>query len=256
MMNSRMGFMPGCSLPSYSPKNVAATIKYLRGHFPELSVIQKCCGKPTKALGQTEAFDERYSSLVEDIKDCDINRMIVTCQNCLKTLKRDQEFETISLWELIPQIGLPAELKDKAEDSDVIFSIHDSCSARQEFKLQDGIRWILAELGYKFAEPEKTREHTRCCGSGGMVITANPDLAKRVMMRRVEELPTENIVVYCASCRSSMLTGGGKAWHILDLMWGPVVYKDSQPPKNVLASPVTAWANRYKSKSIINQIMK
>lgn len=255
-MSSRTGFMPGCSLPSYSPENVASTIEYLRNHYPDLSVIQKCCGKPTKSLGQIEAFAKRYESLAKDIQNCEIDRMIVACQNCLNTLKSDQGFETVSLWELIPQLGLPQELKGKAVTSDVTFSIHDSCSARQERKLHDGIRWILNELGYKFVEPQHTRENTRCCGAGGMVVSANPDLAKRVMMRRVQELPTENIVVYCASCRSSMLTGGGKAWHILDLIWGPVVNKNSLPPGNVLAAPVKAWANRYKSKKVINRTVK
>lgn len=255
-MGNRKGFMPGCSLPSYSPENVANTIRYLKQKFPELSVIQKCCGKPTKALGQADAFNERFGSLVSDIKYCEIDEMIVACQSCMNTLKESGEFKTTSLWELLPQIGLPEELRGKAAKSDVVFSIHDSCSVRQETKIHDGIRWILNELGYKSAEPEYTRGKTRCCGFGGMIVPANPDVAKRVMDRRVKDFPTEYIVTYCAACRSSMLMGGGKAWHILDLVWGPVVTKDIQPPENVLASPVKSWINRYKSKSAIKKIFR
>jgi len=254
-MSKRMGFMPGCSLPSYSPENIARTMEYLKQKFPDLSAIQKCCGKPTKALGQAEVFEQRFGSLVEDIKACNIEQMIVACQNCLKTLRESKEFETVSLWELIPQIGLPKELKGKAKDSDVVFTIHDSCSAREESKLHDGVRWILNELGYKTVEPVNTRENTRCCGFGGMVVPANPDLAQRVMNRRAQELPTEHIVVYCSACRSAMLTGGGKAWHLLDLVWGPVIYKGHQPPKNSLASPTMSWFNRFMSKRAITKII-
>jgi hypothetical protein len=89
-----------------------------------------------------------------------------------------------------------------------------------------------------------------------MVVPANPDVAKRVMVRRVEDFSTDKIVVYCAACRASMLQGGGNAWHILDLLWGDVVYANTSPPENTLASPLKAWGNRRKSKSLIKAIMK
>jgi len=245
--------MPGCSLPSYSPSNISKTIGFLQDVYPELSVVQKCCGKPTKALGQVDLLKARFGSLVQDIKHCEIDEIIVACQNCLNMLKESDEFQTVSLWERLPELGLPRELRGKAAQSDVVFSIHDSCPVRDTKGIHDGIRWTLAELGYKTVEPAQTRDRTRCCGFGGMIVPANPDLAKRVMDRRVKDMPTEHIVVYCAACRSSMLMGGGKAWHILDLLWGPVVTQASQPPENVLASPVKAWLNRYKSKAVINR---
>lgn len=255
-MSIRHGFMPGCSLPSYSPELVDKTINYLRQVYPELSVVQKCCGKPTKALGQVELLEKRFNSLVQDIKDCEVDEMLVACQNCYNMLNESKEFSTVSLWERLPAIGLPALLRGKANHSDVILSIHDSCPVRSNEGIFDGIRWILRELGYKYVEPERTRANTRCCGFGGMIVPANPSLAKKVMDRRVKEMPSEHIVVYCAACRSSMLMGGGKAWHILDLMWGPVVTEASLPPENVLASPVKAWTNRYRSKGVIARAIR
>ena len=217
---SRKVFLPGCALPSYSPENVALTIKFLKEKFPDLSVIQKCCGKPTKAVGQADLFKERFGGLVEDIKFCGGDEVIVACQSCMKTLSLRDDYKTTSLWELFPQIGLPPELVGKAKDSDVVFSVHDSCSVRSYTGIHDGIRWILSELGYKFVEPERTRGTTRCCGFGGMVVPANPDVAKRVMDRRVSDFETPQIVVYCAACRQSMIKAGGQAWHILDLIVG------------------------------------
>jgi len=252
----RRGFMPGCSLPSYSPANIEKTIQFLKKHYPDLSVIQKCCGKPTKALGQVELLEKRFNNLVQDIVDCEVAEMIVACQNCLNMLRESDKFRTVSLWEVLPQIGLPPEIRGKAKGSDVVISVHDSCPVRQEVGIHDGVRWVLSELGYKYAEPNYTRDKTRCCGFGGMIVPANPGLAKRIMERRIKDMPTEQIVVYCAACRSSMLMGGGKAWHLLDLLWGPVVTKESTPPENVLASPVKAWVNRYKSKVVIDKNVK
>ncbi|MCL2201600.1 MAG: (Fe-S)-binding protein [Oscillospiraceae bacterium] len=250
---SRKAFLPGCALPSYSPENVSKTIMYLKSVYPDLSVIQKCCGKPTKAVGQAELFTQRFNGLVEDIKYCGADEVIIACQSCMNTLKECKDYETRSLWALFPEIGLPKEVLGKAKDSDVVFSVQDSCSVRGNTDIHDGIRWILTELGYKYEESPRTRENTRCCGFGGMVGAANPDVAMRVMKRRVDDFTTPYIVTYCAACRQSMLKAGGKAWHILDLVWGDVVTSNTVPPEDVLASPVKAWKNRYRSKGLIKK---
>ncbi|SEF59079.1 Cysteine-rich domain-containing protein [Caloramator fervidus] len=254
--NKCYGFMAGCSLPSYSPYGVIKTIEYLNSIFPNFAVIQKCCGKPTKAIGQYELFKERFQSLQKDIDDLKIDEMIVACQSCKVTFDEASPTPTHSLWEIFPIIGLPQEVRGKAKNSDVVFTIHDSCSTRYMKELQDGIRWILEELGYKYIESKYSREKTRCCGFGGMVVPANPEVAKKVMKRRVETLDSEYVVTYCAACRSSILQGGAKAWHILDLIWGPVVYSNNLPPSDVLASPIKAWINRYKAKMGIKNALK
>ncbi|MDD1795395.1 (Fe-S)-binding protein [Enterovibrio makurazakiensis] len=245
-------FMPGCSLPSYSPEGVAAMAAHLKNVFPEMGAVQKCCGKPTAAIGQADKFKERYGQLQADFDMLQAEEVIVACQSCYGMIKKSGgKQKPLSLWKLLPTIGLPKELVGKAKDSDVVFTIHDSCSTRYEKELQDGIRWIMTELGYKIVEPEYTRENTRCCGFGGMVVPANPDIANRVVQRRVDEFQSDHVVVYCAACRASMMGVGQNAWHILDLMFGPVVMKDSPAPVNVLANPMKAWFNRYKSRSAL-----
>ncbi len=250
----RKTFIAGCALSSYNPDLVLSTISHLQNIYPDLSVIQKCCGKPTKALGQEEAFYERFHGLQEDLKACDSTDVIVGCQSCYKVIEADKNLNVTSLWALFLEIGLPTKMIGKAKNSDVVFSIHDSCSIRPYAKIHEGIRYIMQELGYKTIEPEKTKEHTRCCGFGGMIVPVNMDLAKRVMERRVGDFPTEQVVTYCAACRQSMLMGGAKAWHILDLIFGDVVYNDTMPPVDTLSKPVGAWLNRFKTKQKISKL--
>jgi Fe-S oxidoreductase len=249
---SKQVFMPGCSLPSYSPEGIAAITAHLKNALPEMGAVQKCCGKPTSAVGQVDLFKERFAMLEDDFNSVGAEEVIVACQNCnLMVNKYAEKQKATSLWALLPKIGLPEELKGKAKDSDIVFTIHDSCSTRYERELQDGIRWIMQELGYKVVEDEYSMENTRCCGFGGMVVPANPDVASRVAQRRVDEMVTKNMVVYCAACRGAMMGAGGKAWHILDLMFGPVIMEGDEPPVNVLASPVKSWINRFKSKKAL-----
>ncbi len=251
----RKAFMGGCALSSYNPQLVLNTLKHLKTVYPDLSAVQKCCGKPTKAIGQDDKFHERFDGLTKDFEDCNVDEVIVACQSCYKTLSLNPNIKVTSLWALLPEIGLPKEVVGKAKGSNVVFSVHDSCSVRPYPEIHDGIRWILTELGYNFVEPEKTRETTRCCGFGGMVVPANPEIAKKVMERRVGDFPTSEVVTYCAACRQSMLMGGAPAWHILDLVYGDVVHKGDTPPVDTLSQTVTAWTNRFKTKTGIKSIM-
>ncbi len=252
-----IAFMPGCSLSSYSPRAVGNVLSYLKENFNNVSALQKCCGMPTLVMGQREAFSSRYKSLEEDIEYLNIDEIVVACQNCFLTLKEySPNVKTTSLWTLIPEFGLPKEFKNKAKDSDIVFSIQDSCPTRNYADIHEGIRWILEELGYKYLESKNSRENTMCCGQGGMVATVNPNVSHRMAQKIVSEFNTDYVVTYCAACRSSMHKAGKESYHILDLIFGPVVYKSTKSPKDILASPIKAWTNRYKSKKTIRKIIK
>ncbi|SHJ88265.1 (Fe-S)-binding protein [Paramaledivibacter caminithermalis] len=249
-------FIPGCSLPSYNPEAVKRTLEYLQEKLPGTGAILKCCGKPTKALGQVDKFKERYSQFQAEVDKLGAEEIIVACQSCYMTMSEYSPNQKVtSLWQLLPEIGLPKEAIGKGKDSDIVFAIHDSCPTRNVKSIHDGIRWIMNELGYKVEEPPHTRENTRCCGFGGMVVPANPELALRVMKRRTSEMKSDYVVAYCAACRESMVKGGKKAVHILDLIFGETWNSKSEFP-GVPGSPVTSWANRYKSKKNINKVLK
>lgn len=249
-------FVPGCSLPSYNPEAVRKTLHYLQTKLPGVGSILKCCGKPTKALGQVDKFKERYGQFQAEIDKLGAEEIIVACQSCYMTMTEYSPKQKVtSLWQLMPEIGLPEGTKGKGMESDIVFAIHDSCPTRNVSAIHDGIRWIMDELGYKYQEPPHTKENTRCCGFGGMVVPANPELALRVMNRRTAEVESDYMVTYCAACRESMVKGGKKAVHILDLIFGGPWNSKTEFP-GVPGSPITGWVNRYKSKRAINQELK
>lgn len=249
-------FIPGCSLPSYNPEVVKKTLEYLQEKIPGTGAILKCCGKPTKALGQVGKFKERYGQLQGEIDRLGAEEIIVACQSCFLTMSEySKNQKVVSLWELFPQIGLPKEAIGKGKNSDIVFAIHDSCPTRNRKPIHDGIRWIMKELGYKIEEPPHTGENTRCCGFGGMVVPANPDLALRVMKRRTSEMESDYVVAYCAACRESMVKGEKKAVHILDLIFGEKFDSKTEFP-GLPGSPITSWVNRYKSKKNISEVLK
>ena len=254
MSKTKRVFIPGCSLSSYRPELVEEVIKYLKNKLPGTGAILKCCGKPTKALGQYDKFKERYSGLQSEIDKLGADEIIVACQSCYLTMSANSPEQKVrSLWELMPEIGMPEGTVNKAKDSDLTLGVHDSCSTRDREDIHNGIRWILDQLGYNSEEPPHTKENTRCCGFGGMVVPANPDLAQKVMDRRTDEFESEHLVTYCAACRESMTKGGKKAVHILDLIFGPVWTSESEFPG--LGTPMESWVNRYKTKKKMQNIL-
>ncbi|MBM7711576.1 (Fe-S)-binding protein [Enterococcus xiangfangensis] len=250
----KYGFMAGCSLSSSSPKQVAQIIEYLQGYYPDLAVIQGCCGKPTRLIGQEQLFQERFSHLTDQVHQAEIDELIVACQGCIKTMTIQNQFPTASLWVKMAELGLPEEALGKAKDSDVVFSIQDSCPTKEMTEIHQAVRYLLDQLGYQVARNRLSGKNTLCCGMGGMCGVTNPVLAKSFTEKRVQDFKTDHIVTYCASCTSAMILGGGQAWHLLDLIFGDVIYQEDNSPAHPLASPVKAWKNRYQSKKIVTKI--
>lgn len=254
-MEAKYAFFPGCSLPSYNPELVGKTMAYLRDRLPGTGAILKCCGKPTKALTQMDKFKHRFATVQAEFDRLGCEEVIVACQSCFLTLNEycRKDMKVTSLWTLIPKLGLPDELKGIGKDSDITFAIHDSCSTRRESDIHEGIRWIINELGYKIEEPPHNKLNALCCGFGGMVLPANPELAQRVMNNRTAEVKSDYMVTYCAACRLSMLMGGKKTVHILDLMFGDKWNSRSEFPGP--GGAVESWVNRRKSKKALEEAL-
>jgi Fe-S oxidoreductase len=246
-------FMPGCSLSSYSPELVSKALKYLQEKLPGTGVVLKCCGKPTRAIGQENAFKERYKQLEDEFKRLGATEVITACQSCYTTIaKESPNIKIKSLWTVIPEIGIPEEKNNIGENSDLVFGIHDSCATSRNGDIQKGARSIIKDLGYKIQEDDLPDKIIRCCGQGGMVEPANPELTKTIMRDRANEVDSDYVVTYCGACRESMVRGGKKSIHILDLMFkGPWTSKSNMP--GVDKTPINSWVNRYKSKRELNK---
>lgn len=246
-------FIPGCSLPSHNPQAVGAIYGHLQDKLGNTGAILKCCGKPTKAIGQTDLFKERYAQLQGEIDKLGATEIIVACQSCFLNMSAYSPNQTVkSLWEILPEIGLPEKAYEVGAQSDITFAIHDSCSTRDRAGIHDGIRWIMNEMGYETEEPPHTRETARCCGFGGMIVPANPELAGRVMNRRTSEVESDHMVTYCAACRESMVKGGKKSAHILDLVFGETRTSDSEFV-GLSKGPLQSYGNRYKAKKALER---
>ena len=68
-------------------------------------------------------------------------------------------------------------------------------------------RYLRAIPGLHFVEMHRIREYAYCCGGGGGVPDAHPNVARSAAIQRVEEaraVGAETLVTACQHCRQNL----------------------------------------------------
>jgi len=188
-------YSPGCALLIYKPRLAENILEFLNQelHVPGHYI---CCRHDPKLDSGTQ--------------------IINTCAGCDRRYRELYEgISTVSLWEIL------------AESEDFPFpnyngmemTIHDACPTRSEERVHIAIRKLLERMNIKIIEPKNTRTKAVCCGDSFYGILSVTQV-KEQMKKRSNELPCENVVVYCVSCIKAFHIGGKKPRYIIDLMFG------------------------------------
>jgi hypothetical protein len=210
-------FFPGCQLSGSNPEYVERVYADLRARLPGMGLLLRCCGAPADWAGQTDVFQASLAELKARWQGLGSPRVILACSSCFRVFQSFlPEIPIVSLWEIFEKMGLP---ETRPLGLPARLTIHDPCSTRHERGIQDSARAILARLGVEVRELALSRELTECCGYGGLVWLAHPELARDIVRRRTQEDPGE-YVTYCAMCRDFFADTGKPTRHILDLIYG------------------------------------
>lgn len=110
-------------------------------------------------------------------------------------------------------------------------SIQDTCAARKQADVLSSVRTLLRRMNINIVEPQYSGSKSRCCGQ---VLYGKVSEEKVIMgmQRRAQEMPCNDVVVYCSSCIMSMTVGGRSPRFILDLLFNEETeMKDINPIK-------------------------
>ncbi|EGT3616896.1 (Fe-S)-binding protein [Clostridium perfringens] len=239
-------FIPGCSLSGYHNDIIFKIKNYLEINLGEIEILLKCCGKPSKDIGNLDLFEKNLKDIEKNIKNKGVDEIIVACENCYKTFgEAFNGIKVITLWEVINELGVPVELKNKYLNYKEKFALHDPCPIKKENQIHEAVRNILNELGIKIVEFEKNRSKTECCGCGGMVGVTNKGLWESQKNNRANSTECENIISYCESCVNTFKSSDKNVLHILDLIFNEdVINGKVKSQKNI--STINQWINRIK----------
>jgi Fe-S oxidoreductase len=210
-------FFPGCQLCASSPHQVTQIYGYLRKALSDgVALMLGCCGAPAHWSGRSESFTAELDRWKADWTELERPRPIMACASCLRLFKDHvPEADAVSLWEVIDAAGLPEGILPRLEAP---LAVHDPCTTRGEEAVQDAVRRLLSHMGVPHEELQLGREHTECCGFGGLMQNANPALARTVAEDRGRR-SARDYVVYCAMCRDSLAAAGKRTLHLLDLFF-------------------------------------
>jgi NADPH-dependent glutamate synthase beta subunit-like oxidoreductase len=216
-------FYPGCQLSATHSEYIGDIYKHIVGTIKQndadrdVGLYLGCCGAPADWAGRQDLMQENVDKIKNVWEEMGRPIFILACSSCLSTFEKYLPMiETVSLWEIFDKYGLPEVDIKKGKR---VLNIHDACATRYDSKIHKSIRNIAKTLGYKIEELEYSKDKTKCCGYGGLVSYANKKQTEEFVKDRINE-SNEDMLVYCAMCKDSLVRGNKKTYHILDIIYG------------------------------------
>jgi Fe-S oxidoreductase len=189
-------FAPGCALMIYKPELAEKLHAVLNKEFGEMDLLTTCCRhdpgftEPTEIVNVCPGCDKRFGSLYANAS-------------------------TVSLWELLAESNSFPFPDYEGETMTIL----DACPTREKKHLHEAIRTLLQKMNIRITEPTHTKTKSTCCGD-----SFYPQLpavkVNELMKKRTDEMPLENVVVYCVSCIQSVGIGGKTPRYLSDLLMG------------------------------------
>lgn len=189
-------YAPGCALTVYKPHLAEKLKTYAEQLYGPMETLHTCCFHSPQLKPGT----------------C----ILTPCTTCVQRYTHPYP-DTSSVFLL----SVLAESTDFPfpDYHGVTMSIQDTCSARTRPEMLHTIRRLLERMHITIVEPQSTGARAKCCGQTfyGRLDT---EKVEALMKKRADEMPCEEVVVYCASCITSMRVGSKRPRYILDLLFG------------------------------------
>lgn len=189
-------YAPGCAFMIYKSELARKVLDFLNKDLGDIPEHLICC--------------RHEPNLESGIQ------VINTCAGCDRRYRELYDgISTISLWEILAE----SKTFSFPDYNGMKMSIHDACPTRTEERVHSAIRKLLERMNIKIIEPENTRTKAICCGDsfyGSLPVES----VKEQMKKRSNEIPCDNVVIYCISCIKAMHIGGKKPRYIVDLLFG------------------------------------
>ena len=163
---------------------------------------EKCCGSVLLRTGFIDEAEEQIRKNTEILKG---QTIITSCAGCYKTLKEDYEgLDVVHISQLLYDLIKDGKLSFSKKNLDVTY--HDSCHLGRHCNVFDEPRGVIESVA-NLIEMENIRENSLCCGAGGGVKSAYPEIAHEMASLRIgqaKETGCETLVTPCPFCKLNL----------------------------------------------------
>jgi len=166
---------------------------------------EECCGS---FLLRTGFRDDALEVMKNTLKDLEGKKILVSCAGCYKTLKNDYkellgvEVDVIHTSQLFGE--LIKEKRLKPDKLSIKACYHDPCHLGRHCGEYEAPREVLGSI-VNLIEMENIKENSQCCGAGGGVKSAYPELALKLGHKRIDEAFDADADILVTSCSFCLL---------------------------------------------------
>jgi len=222
----------GCTGPYRRPEILRSllTLTQAAGVTVAVSSQEWCCGSIALRTGALPLAQELASHNVQLFTQLGVRTIITHCAGCYRTLKKEYpdmvegyEVEVLHATEFLLNLVEKNRLTFKPLEATVTY--HDPCHLGRHSQVYDAPRQLLQAIPkLNLVEMKRIREHSWCCGAGGGVKSAFPELAHDIAADRIQEaLETgaQYLVSACPFCKTNLqdaAQASGAKLQVLDLL--------------------------------------
>ena len=212
---SELGYFVGCTAAYRNPSIARATASILNKLDQDFTVVDEmCCGSVLQRIGVDEGeVAEVMEKNIQAAEDLGVDQVVFSCAGCYRMFKEEYPKHVdvpFKVWH-ISEFLVDQELELAPLKKSITY--HDPCHLGRHSGVYEAPRKLLARIPEaEFKEMPRNQETARCCGGGGGVRSAYPDLAEKIAARRVDEASfAEVLVTACPFCVNNLKVGRDKA---------------------------------------------
>lgn len=210
--------------------NTASVLGTAGVDFGTLGNDEGCCGSTLLRTGLVESAKKTALRNIELFERTEAETIVTSCAGCYKTIRQDYPkvgkvgARVVHVTQLVNELLESGKLRP-SKNLALKVTYHDPCHLGRHNGLYEEPRKILRSMpGLELVEMERNRAEARCCGAGGGVKTAFPDLAQKISGLRVEDAEKTGADVLTTSCPfcyqslKSSIESKGSRMAMMDLM--------------------------------------
>jgi len=209
---ARVLYFAGCTsaLDPLAQPLARATARLLSGIGVDMGVLGRtevCCGSPALRIGDRDTFFRLAKTNIEMLNKTGVQTIITSCPECLKTFRYDYpeglKPEVLHISEFLDRL-LWHDMVSFTREVHLTATYHDPCYLGRHSGVYEAPRRILSRIpGVVLREMSRIKENAFCCGAGGGVSRAFPDMARHTARERLceaEATGVSHLITACPSC--------------------------------------------------------
>jgi len=198
------------------PQSLVQVMERAEVEFTTLGGEEWCCGYPLHIAGMGDRMVDLARHNVQQARALGAKKVVFTCPSCYYAWEHlYPEYTDVSGIKLLHASEYLAELLTGNSIAlsafEEVVTYHDPCDLGRKSGVYDAPREVLNAIpGLEFREMSACRENAMCCGGGGDVEIADPEVTMNVAGERLAQVQAtgaQYVLSACQQCKRTLQEG-------------------------------------------------